>query len=962
MSLTEIRKALSVMVTPGDVVELRIFEPNGKKFCGWFDDMYRMAEAALSHDDTAEGTYYTCNSCILGMLAIANNRIVPCQTASQEQNIIRRRIFGLDVDPDRNPQKISSTDGEKQLSYNRALEVRAWLSSQGWPLPVLGDSGNGYHLDYFVDLPNTPEIKKLYEDVYKSIKTKFPKDAVDVQGFADANRIWKLYGTVARKGENMPDRPHRRSKLLEIPDNREQVNIEMLQKIADLLPKEEPTGTNRIPKNGKSWNPEKLESYLKEHGAVIERTKKDGDITRFVLKTCLINPDHEGHKEAEAHINSNGIIGYKCHHNSCKDVSWVMVREKLDPEYKEKKEKSRQFMKSLRDDYHLSDLGNAQRIKDSFGEEIRYCHPQNKWYVWDDKRWNIDREAYLETCARGIVDQIYKDGFDATDLGKKQKLIEFALKCESVQRIKNMIELTKSESGIPILPDAFDADPMLFNVQNGTVDLRSGILKEHDQKDFITKISPIKYDPEAKCPLWLSFLDKIFAGNKDLIEYEQRRSGYRMTGEVKEEDIDINFGNGQNGKSKFFDELVYIMGDYHKKINVETIAEVGKRDGNTATSDVACLKGIRFVTVSEPQKEMKLDEGRIKDWTGRDKITARHLYSEQFDFYAEFKIDLYTNHKPVIKGLGKSMWRRIKLVPFSVTISDDEKDVDLGEKLKKESSGILNWMIQGCLMWQKDGLKVPEEILQATEEYKKEQDYLGDFFRECCEIGKDYKVPFKWIHLTYRAYSNVMDMPVQSHVTFASTLSERGYKVKHTDKGNIYTGIRLKVNIEEKCHEINSASADLRTEGLKVLSVFLETFLNQFSYGDFTEKPSEPSEPSLNKPTDNEKTNSNPSANNHNPSLIATTGNEKKPSVHLPSDKDNIPEYTRIQRLIHDGKNRFESEFGVLNSSNINTFSMKFCDWYDVKIPDNSKDLTYTPSAIKLITSKLFKLTPEVSS
>ncbi|MBU4139826.1 MAG: hypothetical protein KJ729_07820, partial [Euryarchaeota archaeon] len=318
MSLAEIRKSLSVMVLPGDVVELRIFDRFNKKYCGWFNDIDRMAEAALSHDDTAEGVYYTCNSCIPGMLAIANNRIIPCATASQEGNIERRRILGFDIDPVRNPVKISSTDSEKLLAYNRAIEVRAWLSSQGFPLPVLGDSGNGYHLDYFVDLPNTPEIKKLYEAVYKVLQAQYPKDAVDVQGFADANRIWKVYGTVARKGENMPDRPHRRSKLLEIPDKREILTIEAMQKIADMLPKEEPktTGTNGIKSTGKAWTPEKLEGYLTERGAVIERIKKDGDITRFVLKACLNNPEHDGHKEAEVHINKDGMIGYKCHHNS----------------------------------------------------------------------------------------------------------------------------------------------------------------------------------------------------------------------------------------------------------------------------------------------------------------------------------------------------------------------------------------------------------------------------------------------------------------------------------------------------------------------------------------------------------------------------------------------------------------------------------------------------------------------
>lgn len=519
-------------------------------------------------------------------------------------------------------------------------------------------------------------------------------------------------------------------------------------------------------------------------------------------------------------------------------------------------------------EYHFSDLGNAQRLRVEFGENFRYSYSDKSWFTWNRNIWNIDKGAHMERYARQTIKKMYTDASKTSDYEEKKKLVEFALRTESAKGIENMLKLAKSEPGIPILPEVFDTDKMLFNVQNGTIDLRTGKIRDHNRNDYITKISPVVYDPNATCPTWEAFLEKIFDGNKGIIEYQQRKCGYRMTGETKEEDFDINYGTGQNGKSKYFDEIVYIMGDYHKKINVETIQEATThKDGNAASSDVACLKGIRFVTVSEPEKGMKLDESKIKDWTGRDKITARHLYSEPFDFYPEFKIDLYTNHKPIIKSQGIDMWRRIKLVPFSVTISDEEKDTNLGEKLKKESAGILNWMIKGCLMWQKDGLKVPEEILQATAEYKEDQDYLGDFFKECCEIGKDYKVPFKWIHLTYRAYCEVMDMPAQSHITFAETLINRNYKVKHTGKGNIYTGIRLKVKVEEKCHEINSASEGLRSEGVKVMRVFLETFINQFSYGDLVTKPPQPPQPSQNEPIDNEKEITPENTNLHKPSL-----------------------------------------------------------------------------------------------
>lgn len=345
-SLFELQKNLEVLLTEGDVVELRIFDKNGKKYCGWFDDRRKMAEAVLSRDGTAEGIYYSSNGCDRKMLAVSNNKIGKCIGASKESDIIRRRLFGTDVDPVRDAG-ISSTDAEKALALIRVKEVSDWLRTLGFPEPVLGDSGNGYHNDYFVDFPNTPEIKQVYIDAIKAIQAKFPKDAVDVQGFADANRIWKVYGTVVRKGDETPDRPYRRSQILSVPAKKEYVSLETLSKLAALAPKEEPKSQpvalpqhptpKSSPSSGmiKKWTSDDLKHWLDTHGANIFRTKTDGNRTHFVLETCLMNSSHEGHHEASVHINSEGVIGYKCHHNSCAGVTWKDVRLNLDKEYAE---------------------------------------------------------------------------------------------------------------------------------------------------------------------------------------------------------------------------------------------------------------------------------------------------------------------------------------------------------------------------------------------------------------------------------------------------------------------------------------------------------------------------------------------------------------------------------------------------------------------------------------------------
>jgi P4 family phage/plasmid primase-like protien len=507
------------------------------------------------------------------------------------------------------------------------------------------------------------------------------------------------------------------------------------------------------------------------------------------------------------------------------------------------------------EEIHLTDLGNAMRLRYKYGADIRYCFPYKSWLVWDLKIWSQDNKAVLESMARGVVLDLYEDAMNETELDLKKRKFAFALKSESNSGIKNMLSLSQSEPGIPILPDEFDKDKMLFNVQNGTIDLTTGILKPHTKTDMMTKISPVIYEKNTGCPIWTAFLDKIFAGNTEIIEYLQRKSGYILSGDTREEEFDEMYGGGGNGKSKFTGAIIYIMGDYHKKINIETIQAIQgtKKDGSAASSDVANLKGARLVTVSEPEKGTVLNEQRVKDWTGRDPITARHLYERPFTFYPEFKLWIYTNHKLRIKGTDNGIWRRVKLVPFEVTIPDEEADKNLDLKLREEAPGILNWMIEGCLKWQKDGLKVPESIIEATQEYREEQDSLSDFFSECCEIDKTYKVPFKWLFLTYRAYCKVMGIISQSHITFVSSLEDRKFKkVTRSNKGNIWGGLRLKLALEEKCNEISSGCGDMKSAGVQVMTQFLESFLNSFSYRDFIQTDTQPAQPTPFKETDNE--------------------------------------------------------------------------------------------------------------
>ncbi len=592
---------------------------------------------------------------------------------------------------------------------------------------------------------------------------------------------------------------------------------------------------------------------------------------------------------------------------------------------------------NIQNDYHLTDLGNAQRIKDIYGTDIRFCHPTKQWLVWDRQRWNTDKIAFLEeTCARDVVGKLYADALAATDLKTKDEKLRFALKSESVQRIAGMIELAKSEPGIPILPEVLDKDPMLFNVQNGTIDLRTGTLRPHTKTDFISKISPVVYDPAATCPRWIQFLDEIFDKKKDLIEYMQRKAGYILTGDTSEEEFDQLYGTGDNGKSKYVNQVLHIMGEYQVKANVETIQAASNRtSANAASSDVARLKGARLVTVSEPEKGTQLNEQRIKDWTGRDPITARFLYQEPITFLPEFKLLMYTNYKLRIRGTDNGIWRRVKLVPFDVTVSEELKDTHLDQKLLAESSGILNWMIAGCLKWQKDGLKVPTEILEATKDYREEQDYLSDFFNQCCEIGKTFECQFSEIYFIYKIYCNINDMPVQGQRSFADTLGSKHFKRVPKEKGKFYQGFRTRPVIHEKYNLIKSDAGYSAADGMTVMTYFVESFLSNLSCGKLLQNESYPSDPSGKQPANTEN-------------QEQSKKNEKN-DISVTELTKNILEYGEI----------FGREFGVINSTNIVKFSLMFCEKYHPKWRLNGETGDYAPSWIQGIATKIFKLTPE---
>ena len=368
--------------------------------------------------------------------------------------------------------------------------------------------------------------------------------------------------------------------------------------------------------------------------------------------------------------------------------------------------------KSAAADKHCTDKGNGRRVVERHGKDLHYCHAWKSWQVWDGRRWAEDGTGEALRRVKETQDSLYawaaaelkaigdeaKDADGEEDDGLKARRttlkasLAHVLRWEDWRRTTASLSHAQSEPGVPILPDDLDRDPMLMNVQNGTIDLRTGRLLPHNRDDLITKIAPVSYDPAAQCPLWMRFLDRIMAGDQALIGYLQRVVGYCLTGDVREQLLWFLHGSGANGKSTFLRVLLDILGDYAIQAVSELLMVKAHESHPTERAD---LFGRRLVCTIETEEGKRMAEALMKQLTGGDKIKARKLYQDFFAFNPTHKILLAANHKPIFRGTDHAVWRRIKLVPFAVTIPETERDKALPEKLKRELPGILAWAVAG---------------------------------------------------------------------------------------------------------------------------------------------------------------------------------------------------------------------------------------------------------------------------
>lgn len=425
-----------------------------------------------------------------------------------------------------------------------------------------------------------------------------------------------------------------------------------------------------------------------------------------------------------------------------------------------------------RRDLPFTDVGNSERLVADHGGEIRYV-PAVGWHVWDGRRWRRDGDGEvmrrMKITTRTMRDEAAQLGQEGDDLWKH------ANRSESRPRLEAALALAQTDSAVIAHVDALDADPYLLNVENGTINLRTGVLQPHQPSDLLTKLASVHYDPDATSPRWAGVLHDATGGDEDLLAFLARAFGYTLTGDTGEEVLFFPHGPAATGKSTVLEALKATLGDYAATADFETFLA---RKGEAGTrSDIARLAGARLVIGTEVDDGKRLAEGLLKQVTGGDTVTARFMYQDYFEYRPQFKLWLAANHRPRVNAQDEAMWRRIIQIPFTHVVPPERRDPGLKRELTTDASArsaILTWAVRGCLAWQTHGLAVPAAVRDYTDEYRAENDPIAEWLTDHCRLDDDASTAAGDLRASYEQWAATNGDKTVGSKTFAETLRGHG--------------------------------------------------------------------------------------------------------------------------------------------------------------------------------------------
>lgn len=440
------------------------------------------------------------------------------------------------------------------------------------------------------------------------------------------------------------------------------------------------------------------------------------------------------------------------------------------------------------------DISNGRRFADRYRKCLLYCSAVSSWYAWDGMRWVPGADSQALQAAKVVAEEITNETFralrdDPTEQHKRQN--NQALNVHrNIKRLEAMLAAARTEPGMAVdSPSAFDAEPWFLGVRNGIVNLRSGQLLAPDPAQGISKQAGTVFDADATCPRWIAFLEGVFEGDAEMIAFMQRVAGYCLTGHVYEEKLFFLFGHGRNGKSVFCTVLEAALGDYVVSVSSALLT---KGSGSEGERYIARLAGARMASANELGASEVWDDERIKTLTSRDRIAARRLYGEAYEFEPTHTLLIRGNHQPGVHDAGEGMWRRMVLVPFKHQFTDAEVIPDLDRQLiGDELPGVLAWAVRGCLDWQEGGLRIPTSIQALTSEYRRDTDLLGMFLSDCTRCDERAETSISLLYVTFERYCKNQGVRPPSRIAFGRQLRSRGFEMRPSSGKRLYRGLAL---------------------------------------------------------------------------------------------------------------------------------------------------------------------------
>jgi putative DNA primase/helicase len=436
------------------------------------------------------------------------------------------------------------------------------------------------------------------------------------------------------------------------------------------------------------------------------------------------------------------------------------------------------------------DTGAAEAFADRFGDRVRYDHTKEQWLIWNGHHWKPDSTEDVMVLAQRHVRMWQQEAMRAVTYPQRHALVKFLLQLDKRAQLESMMRAARWHPRMKTNGTEWDRDPWLLGVENGVIDLRTGIMRDGRREDLITQQAGTSYDPDAPCERWTKFLDEVFEGDAALIDYMHRALGYSLTGDMREQVFFMALGTGANGKSILLDTLEYVWGTYGHRANMRIFIGAG----DTEKFHLADLAGRRLIFAAETKPNTRMNEHVVKNFTGGETQSAERKFGHPFTFKPVGKIWLGVNHQPKVMDDSFGFWRRVRLVPFNRTFTGTDEDRGLRDKLKAEAPGILAWAVRGCQSWIANGLATPQSVMSATDAYQAEEDPLSEFFATRCDFEPGESSTFTAIYAAYSSWAEDQGITVRDRLSRrALGMNLKGRLVaKERDGVRVYEGIFVK--------------------------------------------------------------------------------------------------------------------------------------------------------------------------